>query len=93
MKLRYNCYLIDKEREWPWREWPLILYDKENDTPSFDVAKVETMDPLMLKIPASKKDAIRHDFSYEEAREIEAYYKQQNPDFDVKITKIYINSF
>ena len=44
--------MIDKEKEWPWREWPLILY---NENQQFEVAKVEALDPLTLKIPAARR--------------------------------------
>lgn len=93
MKIKYNCYLIDKEKKWPWREWPLILYDEEKKPDKFDVNKLETLSPFTLKIPSSKKEYIRYDFTFEEAKEIEKYYKKQNPEFDVKINKVYRNRF
>jgi hypothetical protein len=90
MKIRYHCFLIDKEKEWPWREWPLILYDENQQ---FDVARVEALDPLTLKIPVDKKPFVRYDFTFEEAKEIETYYKKENPELEVKIKKVYRSSF
>ena len=93
MKIRYQCFLIDKDRQWPWQEWPLIYYDENIDDDTFDIKKVETLEPLALKIPKSKKPYVRHNFTYEEAKEIEAYYKKEFPGMEVQIKKVYAKTF
>jgi hypothetical protein len=36
---------------------------------------------------------VRYDFTFEEAKEIESYYKKENPELEVKIKKVYRSSF
>ena len=84
MKIGYQCFLIDKERQWPWQEWPLIMYDESMEKDSFDVTKIESLDPLTFKIPKDKKELLRHTFTLEEAEQIKEYYKEQFPDLYIK---------
>lgn len=93
MKIGYQCFLIDKERQWPWQEWPLILHDESGGQNEFDVSKIESLDPLTLKIPKEKKPFIRHTFALEESEQIKEYYKQQFPELEVKVKKVYAKSF
>ena len=93
MKIGYQCFLIDKERQWPWQEWPLIMYDESIAEGSFDVTKIESLDPLTIKIPKKKKEFLRYTFTLEEAEQIKEYYKEQFPDLEVKIKKVYAKSF
>jgi hypothetical protein len=89
VKIGYQCFIIDKERQWPWQEWPLILYDESMGDNGFDVTKIESLDPLTLKIPKEKKPYIRHTFTLEEADQIKKFYKEQFPELEVKVKKVF----